>query len=141
MKTKVIGYWLTTAPGFSQCSTQTSWPDSTALRRRGHRGRSAVRGPGPRGPSPFRRLHRSRDQRSWMGRWQSRAPHGRLNRVLRFTITCGKIVQIDVVADPARLTSSTWQSSTTDNPTHVADSQGGSEAKGGEAEWQLRKQT
>ena len=31
------------------------------------------------------------------------APRGRLNRVLRFTITCGKIVQIDVVADPARL--------------------------------------
>ena len=31
------------------------------------------------------------------------APHGRLVRVLTFTITRGKIVQIDVVADPARL--------------------------------------
>jgi RNA polymerase sigma-70 factor (ECF subfamily) len=31
------------------------------------------------------------------------APGGRLLRVIRFTITRGKIVQIDVVADPARL--------------------------------------
>jgi RNA polymerase sigma-70 factor (ECF subfamily) len=31
------------------------------------------------------------------------APRGRLFRVLSFTITRGKIVQIDVVADPARL--------------------------------------
>ena len=31
------------------------------------------------------------------------APGGRLFRVLRFTLTHGKIVQIDVVADPARL--------------------------------------
>jgi len=31
------------------------------------------------------------------------APRGRLFRVLRFTITSGKIVQIDVVADPERL--------------------------------------
>jgi hypothetical protein len=31
------------------------------------------------------------------------APRERLFRVLSFTITRGKIVQIDVVADPARL--------------------------------------
>ena len=31
------------------------------------------------------------------------APHGRLFRALSFTITRGKIVQIDVIADPARL--------------------------------------
>ena len=31
------------------------------------------------------------------------APRGRLFRVLHFTLTRGKIVQIDVVADPARL--------------------------------------
>lgn len=31
------------------------------------------------------------------------APRGRLFRALKFTITGGKIVQIDVVADPARL--------------------------------------
>ena len=31
------------------------------------------------------------------------APRGRLSRVLSFTITGGKIVQIDVVADPERL--------------------------------------
>jgi len=31
------------------------------------------------------------------------APRGRLFRVLRVTFTHGKIVQIDVVADPARL--------------------------------------
>ena len=31
------------------------------------------------------------------------APHGRLFRALSFTITRGKIVQINVVADPARL--------------------------------------
>ena len=31
------------------------------------------------------------------------APRGRLFRVLHFTFTRGKIVQIDMVADPARL--------------------------------------
>src|SRR5487761_653916 len=31
------------------------------------------------------------------------APHGRLLRVLSFTITRGKIVEIDILADPARL--------------------------------------
>ena len=31
------------------------------------------------------------------------APSGRLSRVLRFTITRGKIVAIDLVADPERL--------------------------------------
>jgi hypothetical protein len=31
------------------------------------------------------------------------APRGRLFRVRRFTITHGKIVQVDVVGDPARL--------------------------------------
>jgi hypothetical protein len=31
------------------------------------------------------------------------APRGRLSKVLSFTITGGKIVQIDVVADPERL--------------------------------------
>lgn len=31
------------------------------------------------------------------------APHGKLVRALNVTITGGKIVQIDVVADPARL--------------------------------------
>jgi RNA polymerase sigma-70 factor (ECF subfamily) len=31
------------------------------------------------------------------------APRGRLSRVLRFTVAHGKIVQVDVVADPARL--------------------------------------
>jgi len=31
------------------------------------------------------------------------APRGRLFRVLRFTVAGGRIVQIDVVADPARL--------------------------------------
>ena len=31
------------------------------------------------------------------------APRGRLSRVLRFTVERGKIVQVDVVADPARL--------------------------------------
>jgi hypothetical protein len=31
------------------------------------------------------------------------APNGRLFRVLRFTIKHGKIVQVDVVADPVRL--------------------------------------
>ena len=31
------------------------------------------------------------------------APGGRLSRVLRFTITRGKIVQVEIVADPARL--------------------------------------
>lgn len=31
------------------------------------------------------------------------APHGKLMRALSFTITDGKIVQIDVVAEPARL--------------------------------------
>jgi hypothetical protein len=30
------------------------------------------------------------------------APRGRLSRVLSFTITHGKIVQVDVIADPAR---------------------------------------
>jgi len=31
------------------------------------------------------------------------APRGRLSRVLSFTITQGKIVQVDITADPARL--------------------------------------
>jgi len=31
------------------------------------------------------------------------APRGRLFRVLSFTITCGKIAEIDVIADPLRL--------------------------------------
>jgi hypothetical protein len=31
------------------------------------------------------------------------APVGRLSRVLRFTITRGKIVQVEIIADPARL--------------------------------------
>jgi RNA polymerase sigma-70 factor, ECF subfamily len=31
------------------------------------------------------------------------APRGRLSRVLRFTTGRGKIVQVDVIADPARL--------------------------------------
>jgi hypothetical protein len=31
------------------------------------------------------------------------APQGRLSRALRFTIRDGKIVEVDVVADPARL--------------------------------------
>jgi len=31
------------------------------------------------------------------------APRGRLFRVLRFTVADGRIVQIEVVADPARL--------------------------------------
>jgi RNA polymerase sigma-70 factor (ECF subfamily) len=31
------------------------------------------------------------------------APGGRLSRVLRFTITRGKIVQVEIIADPARL--------------------------------------
>lgn len=31
------------------------------------------------------------------------APHGKLSRVLRFTIANGKIVQADIVAEPARL--------------------------------------
>ncbi len=31
------------------------------------------------------------------------APHGRLFRALSFTITNDKIVQIDVIVDPARL--------------------------------------
>jgi len=31
------------------------------------------------------------------------APHGRLFRALSFTITRGRIVQIDVIADPERL--------------------------------------
>ncbi len=31
------------------------------------------------------------------------APSGRLSRVLRFTITHGKIVQVEVIADPVRL--------------------------------------
>jgi hypothetical protein len=31
------------------------------------------------------------------------APHGRLFRAITFTITSGKIVQFDVVANPARL--------------------------------------
>lgn len=31
------------------------------------------------------------------------APHGRLSRALTFTIKDGKIVEVDVVADPARL--------------------------------------
>jgi len=31
------------------------------------------------------------------------APQGRLSRALRFTIRGGKIVEVDVVADPARL--------------------------------------
>ena len=31
------------------------------------------------------------------------APRGRLLRVRRFTITRGKIVEVDVIADPARL--------------------------------------
>jgi hypothetical protein len=31
------------------------------------------------------------------------APRGRLFRVLTFTITRGKIAQVDVIADPARL--------------------------------------
>jgi hypothetical protein len=31
------------------------------------------------------------------------APRGRLLRVLRFTIARGKIAQVDMVADPARL--------------------------------------
>jgi hypothetical protein len=29
------------------------------------------------------------------------APRGRLSRVLRFTISRGKIVQVDVIADPS----------------------------------------
>ncbi len=31
------------------------------------------------------------------------APRGRLARVLSFTITRGKIIQVNVIADPARL--------------------------------------
>jgi RNA polymerase sigma-70 factor, ECF subfamily len=31
------------------------------------------------------------------------APHGRLRRVLRFRIAGGKIAEVDVIADPARL--------------------------------------
>ncbi|HEV3334224.1 MAG TPA: sigma-70 family RNA polymerase sigma factor [Bryobacteraceae bacterium] len=31
------------------------------------------------------------------------APNGRLSRALRFTITSGKIVDVDIIADPARL--------------------------------------
>jgi ketosteroid isomerase-like protein len=31
------------------------------------------------------------------------APGGRLSRVLRFTITRGKIVQVEIIGDPARL--------------------------------------
>jgi hypothetical protein len=31
------------------------------------------------------------------------APGGRLFRVLRFAITRGKIVQVDIIAEPARL--------------------------------------
>jgi RNA polymerase sigma-70 factor (ECF subfamily) len=31
------------------------------------------------------------------------AAHGKLSRVLRFTITNGKIVQADIIAEPARL--------------------------------------
>jgi RNA polymerase sigma-70 factor (ECF subfamily) len=31
------------------------------------------------------------------------APHGKLSRVLRFTIANGMIVQADIIAEPARL--------------------------------------
>jgi len=44
------------------------------------------------------------DRRSSTGRWGVvMAPRGRLFRALSFTIARGKIVQIDVVADPERL--------------------------------------
>jgi RNA polymerase sigma-70 factor (ECF subfamily) len=31
------------------------------------------------------------------------APHGKLSRVLRFTIANGKILQVDIIAEPSRL--------------------------------------
>jgi hypothetical protein len=45
------------------------------------------------------------------------AARGRLFVVLSFTVARGKIVEIDVVADPSCSASSTWWSSTTDAPT------------------------
>ena len=50
------------------------------------------------------------------------APRGRLFRALSFTITRGKIVQIDVIADASASAISNWRSSTTDEPTYVAES-------------------
>jgi hypothetical protein len=44
------------------------------------------------------------------------ARRGRPHVVFGFTITRGKIVEIDLVAEPSALASSTWWSSTTDEP-------------------------
>jgi len=94
-----------TSKAFSRYSTQMSWCEWTKLRRVGvRRGRSVGRGTGPRGHSHSRRLPDSCNRRSSTGRWDSVwAPRGRLYRVLSFTITCGKIAEIDVIADPLRL--------------------------------------
>src|SRR5215472_4976483 len=47
-------------------------------------------------PEPATRSHVPRPDRKW-------APRGRLLRVLRFTITRGKITEIDIIADRGRL--------------------------------------
>jgi hypothetical protein len=53
-----------------------------------------------KGAITFLQLARSVQRRAVGFVW---APRGRLSRVLSFTITHGKIVQVDVIADPARL--------------------------------------
>ena len=98
------------APVISRASSPFSirmlWSALTALPcLRARQQKSAVPRLGPRARSPSRSLCvRSAPPMLVDGAmglvW---APGGRLSRVLRFTITRGKIVQVEIIGDPARL--------------------------------------
>jgi hypothetical protein len=67
------------------------------------------------------------------------APRGRLLIVLGVTVTHGKIVEIDVVADPSAFVSWTWRSSTTEHAKlcpHITDIAGARPTPLGTAEAQ-----
>jgi hypothetical protein len=89
---------------FSRCSTQRSWSASTRLEHvLAHQGRSAVAELGE-GAVAFSRVARfAQPALADGGVGLVFAPGGRLFRILQFTITRGKIVKVDVVADLARL--------------------------------------
>ena len=81
-------------------------PRRRAARRRGHGRRAARRrgrggGPGAHVPAPRGRpAHRARQR---LGRRRSPRPHGRPMAIMAFTVTDDRIVEIDILADPARV--------------------------------------
>jgi hypothetical protein len=91
-----------TSMRFSRCSTQRSCSEPTAQPcMRAHRGRSAVRRPWPRLSRGRARAAQPAIVNGAVGlAW---APHGQPRVAFGFTILRGKIVAIDLVADPERL--------------------------------------